>query len=585
MQLKTDSPSLDQVSYSMVFFLIAQLVIFAWCINRGFDFSDEAYGYLGFTGPSEVRGGLTHYAVLYNFFFGWLGISIVKVRTVRFLLLIGCSVVFAFGLNDWLKRKTFMSNAQRLNLFLIVLIGACHINTNGSQSLTYNLSSTYLLLLIAGLWLFSFQLGKEVSRLHWVVFFALGLLLFSLFIVKFSSAVLMGVVLIVLLVVDKPNIKIIAISILMIVVGAVTMAILLFGLDFANWISEYCKGIFHSTNSFAPSFIDEYKEDFRRVKNNLIVKNIIWIGLFSSGLAVSRMVVNRIFSIIVAIIVAAGMTYLSYVNSSYFGGLIENYYVNYYYYILWAVVLGLAEIIVVSKNILSRKEIDRRFPMAIFLFAVPFFGAIGTSNFLSIQILWYSPLFFAALYLLLKTYNNFIFGLLLTAIVANATVQSVSGLIYFPYRVKGTLWLQDSPLTNANESVLLDAELKGAVDKMRDLVYTKTKFVESGPVFSFRSEYGFVYFLKGTLPGWGWYKDEAPSEQTCLVLKRSKLSNLNQTILLIPKEYKVDSSFQACLNNISIDFPKNYESIGDVPFAFNGTLRTLEILVPKPLLK
>src|SRR5258706_7135640 len=142
--------NLNFVSYILILLLSIQLGFFIWAINRGFDFTDEAYGYLGFKNPEEIHGAGTYYSVIFSAFFGWMNVSIIKVRIIRLLLLLLCGSVFAFGLLKWWNRKASISVAHRINLFLFILIGSLLINANGSQSFTYNLSSTLLFQLVVG---------------------------------------------------------------------------------------------------------------------------------------------------------------------------------------------------------------------------------------------------------------------------------------------------------------------------------------------------------------------------------------------------------------------------------------------------
>src|SRR5258708_34400816 len=90
--------SLNFVSYTLILLLSIQLAFLIWSINKSFDFSDEAYSYLGFKNPEEIHSAATYYPVIYNTFFGWIGLSIVKVRIIRLLLMLLCGSVFALGL-------------------------------------------------------------------------------------------------------------------------------------------------------------------------------------------------------------------------------------------------------------------------------------------------------------------------------------------------------------------------------------------------------------------------------------------------------------------------------------------------------
>ncbi|HTH57359.1 MAG TPA: hypothetical protein VL728_15020 [Cyclobacteriaceae bacterium] len=576
---------LNATSYILSLLLIAELIIFSWCINKGFDFSDEAYGYLGFINPKEVQHAGTYYTTLYTFFWGWLGVGIVKVRIIRMLLLIVCGAIFAYGLIEWSKRKAHLTGTQQINLFLFVLLGCFHINGNGSQSLTYNLSSTFLFLISTGSFLYVYQRTTLFSKQDMVIFFLLGSLLFGLFAVKFSNAIIMAIALAALFIIDGRSLKLKGLYLLISIGGSLTMAVLLFGFDVAQWAIDYYHTLASVGNSSSTSIWSRYLEDFNNVKTNLVIALIPWIVLSICCVVTTQYSKSNIIKLTGALLFAGVMIYITYQKILYLGGAKHIYVISFFNLMVLEILIGALGVSKIISTVQKKQTDNTYILLCLFLAAIPFFGSIGTSNLLSVQVIWYSPFFFASLFLLLHFFDQrFVLNILVVVIAVHGALIA-SGLIFYPYRINDTLAEQTVPLPEEiGEQVMLDSALAKSVTNVYELIQSKSKFTKGGPVFSFRSEYGFIYFLKGNLPGWGWYKDESP-ELNCKNLRKTNILNLNETIFIVPKEYKMDSTFQSCLKEIQISFPEKYEAVGEVSYSFEGTKRDLKIFVPLALKK
>jgi hypothetical protein len=578
--------SFNLVSFILFFLLVIQLCIFSWCINRGFDFSDEAFGYLGFLRPEEVQQAATYYVVLYNVFFGRMEVDIINVRIIRLLFLLISSAVFASGLIAWVRRKNIGDTTQHINLLLFVLLGGLFINASGTQALTYNLFSTVFFLLATGFFLYVFQREIELVRSSSIIFFAIGGMLFALFLIKFSNAVFLSIALVVLLIYDKRNIKTVAIYSACIVGGALITGLILFGMEFPQWLYNYYAILTSLTGTSYTSILDRYVEDFMNVRDNLLLANLVFIVIGLLLLALNRYVEKRVLKIMIALVFACLMTYFSYLRVYYLGGIKYVYVVTFFYILLnFILFCGLALTLILDRAEKKSRNTDLTL-IIIFLFFIPFFGSVGTTNYLTVQIFWYAPFVFALLFLLLQIHGGFLLNIMLVVLSVNAILQAVSGLIYYPYRITETLFEQSYRLSSevSEERILLDKELKKSVETVYNLIRSKTNFADGGPIFSFRYEYGFIYFLRGTLPGWSWYTDEA-SAGNCLNLKKTNLKNLNQTIFIFPEGYVPDSIFVSCLKDLEIDFYADYKELGKTEYFIDGVNRPLKIYAPERLFK
>lgn len=577
--------NLNFVSYTFIILLLIQLGFFIWSLNRGFDFTDEAFSFLGFKNPDEINKAATYYTVLVEKFFGWINLSIVNVRILRLLLILSCGSVFALGLISWFKRNVTPDVTHHINLFLFILLGSLLVNANGSQSLTYNLFSNLVLQLIAGGFLYTFQRDDKINRLDLVSFFLLGILIFVLFAVKFSSSLLISPLIIIMLVYDKRKAKIVALYFLSILLGALTAGFLLFK-GFPGWLMDYKNTLSFLSGQATTSIWSRYIEDFVYTKNSKFVDNAIFISMSIGLILLNQKLSNKTFKIIAALIVTVLIAYLSYDRVYYLGGP-KHYYVFTGLYIVLTFILLSSQFIEAALNMLSKKKQHfEHFVVTFFLLSLPFCGSIGTNNLLSIQLIWYTSFIFAGLYLILYYNDGHIFKGLILVLGINGSLQSISGLIYFPYRINGTLHTETQYLSKevSNEKVMINSELKASVEKAQTLIHSKTRFSKGDPIFSASPDYyGFIYLLNGELPGWGYY-DEKATAWNCVCLKNSRLKNLDRMILFMPAYYKMDSVYQQCLAEMDIRFPDDYSKLGDVSYSMETADRTFTIYAPNLML-
>ena len=578
---------LNSVSLILLVLLAIQLGFFIWAINRGLDFTDETYGYMGFKHPEEVQTAATYYTVIFNAFFGWMGVSIVKVRIIRLLLLLFCGLAFALGLSKWFQRISYFDPTHQTNLVLFILLGSFLINAHGDQSFTYNISSNFLLQLIGGGFLFLFQREKRVTGFYLLLYCCLGALLFLLFAVKFSNAILLSLIILLMLFYDNRNLKIVTIYSLAMLLGAVTMGFLLFKGSFPGWLINYKNTLLLLNNSSSSSIWSRYIEDFHFTRTGKIGDHAIVVIVTIVLLLLNRQLRNEWMKAMLALIIAGMMIFVTYDSVYYLGGP-KHYYVYTGLYILLAFILICVQILSVVINLIRKKNQAPMISfMALLLMAIPFCGALGTGNLLSIQIMWYMSFFFAALYILLYLNNAYILNMMVVVLGINAALQSVSGLIYYPYRIDQALYEESNRLPEkvSTEEILVNSKLKASVETAYDLIYSKTKFSKGDPIFASSPDYyGFIYLLDGVLPGWGWY-DEKATNLNCISLRNTQARNLDRMIIFTPIYYEMDSIYLNCFSQMNINFPDNYVKVGEVPYFMGEIDRTFTIHVPKNILK
>lgn len=572
------------LSWLLATFFLVELGYSIWAVNRGFDFSDEAFGYLNILHPEEIGKSATYYPLVYKTFFGWMGISIIKVRIVRLLALLLAAIVLAAGMCSWLRRSTAADGTSVTNFFLLVMNASLLINATGTQSFTYNIFSTILLQLVVGIFLLDFGTGSSLTNTRWLRYAALGALLFALFTVKFSNAVLIAVPIWLLMIHDKQHVKVSAWLTLAIAAGAVLLAIIMFGSGLFAWLRDYVSALTSLGGKTGASIWDRYLTDFQTIRS-LLWTHATQIISAAALLSVAYYIQKPALVIFCGIVATGILLSVTLGAKFYLGGMKDIYSVNYFNIIVIATLLLSAAAALPSLFGKPRRDF-RLLPMALFILSIPLIGAFGTNNLLSVQIIWYASFILGGIYILLLFQETLPRTMVVALVAGNACFQAVSGLVYFPYRIEGNLFAQNHRLSGSasDERILVDKELKRSIETASTIISLRTTFTPGNPIFSFRSDYGFIYFLKGTLPGMYWYR-EADSQATCERIMESRAPDLDKMIFILPAGYAIDSVFTRCLETVNIHFPKKYTELGRIEYVSESSSRPLMIYAPSHIVK
>ncbi|GHN00244.1 hypothetical protein WSM22_17330 [Cytophagales bacterium WSM2-2] len=336
-------------------------------------------------------------------------------------------------------------------------------------------------------------------------------------------------------------------------------------------------------NSSADSILSRYLEDYQYIKTSLILNHFILIALILILLSLNHFATHRAAKIAIAVLASGLIVNVSYEQSLYLGG--QKYFYTFtFIYILIIVIWVVAQVILSSVDwIRSKLENISVLVMAGLLLLMPLVGSFGTNNLLSIQIIWYTSFLFAGIYLLLYKSGPYLLTAFVIVLAINAAIQSISGVFYFPYRTN-PISEESQLLLVGEERIKLNKELCASVKTAYDLVYSKTTFSPRDPIFAFASEYGYIYFLKGTLPGWGWYS-ETSKEMNRTQLESSRIKNIDQTIFILPVEYRLDSLYISSFKKRNVRFPEDYTKLGEFTHRLEAEQRQLAIYVPKKILK
>ena len=576
----------NATSFILLVLLGVQLGYSLWALNKGFDFTDEAHAYLGFDNPNEVTHVATYYAVFVSDIFGWIGINIVKIRILRLLFIVLCGLIFAMGISTWLKRFGKLTNAQHTNLVLFILLGSFLVNATGSQSITYNLSTTFLLQFIFGAILYLDQRGYKISAVDEVIFSIVGALLFVLFAIKFSVAISVAGITVVLIFTTQKDIKTLAVHCISMLLGSLISGIVLFGSNLLVWVTNYTKTLTFVASLTVGSIASKYSEDFSYTMSSKIVSNLSAVIVVLGLLLVNSQSQKKIIKVGSVIILTLVLIQLIVTHTYYLGGP-KHYYLFTGLYIILVFILLVYEGTILFINRYRKQASETgEYKIVILLLLIPVIGAIGTNNLLSIQIIWYSSFLFGAIYILLTRHDGFFLASITMLIGVNASVQAVSGLVHFPYRINKTLYEESVPIQKVGrgEPILVNKETAKSLEQASSLIHLKTKYSSGDPIFSFSPDYyGFIYLLDGTLPGWGWY-DEKGTELNCYNLNHS-LCDLRKMIVLSPSYYQMDDSYLNCFDKLDINLNRDYENLGTISYFMGDLDRSFSVYAPKQILK
>lgn len=574
-------------SWILLLLILIQLAFISWSANRGFDFTDEAFSFLGLRNPEEGNKIATYYTTIFNSLFSWIGITIIKIRIIRLSLLLGCAVVLALGLNNWLKRNSEVNKATQVNLFLFIVLGSLLTHANGSQALTYNTFSNFILQLIVGLLLITFQRKSQISKQDQLINFLLGALVLALFAIKSSAGVIMFLLIALVTIYDRRVTKITIRYFIFFIVGLLSMGIFVFGLNLFNWLADYIYTLKFLSSLTTASIGSRYIEDFYFTFSSKIQANLLYIITIAMLLLMSQLDLKKWKKGMITAVISGVLIYIAYQRDFYLGG-VKYYYIFTGLYILFIFTLFFTELISALISFVKKiKQNNLLLVTASILFIIPITGAIGTNNLLSIQIIWYTSFLFAGIFLMVYKYEPLLRNSIIIVLSINATFQSISGLVYHPYRINQTLYEESHLLPSeiTGEKILVNKEIKQSVETTFKLITSKTNFQKGDPMFSFSSDYfGFIYFLDGILPGWGWY-GEVGTPYNCYNLMNSQMKNLDRMIILSPSYYEIDSIYNNCFKEMNINFPAQYSKIGEVPYFMGDTDRSFTIFVPQSFLK
>lgn len=191
---------------SAVALILAALII--WGMNRGINFYDEGYGLLLISNPWDYLYNVHIFGIYLHALSAISPLGIVELRVLRLVVKVVVSVILSLATASYLKSSLRSWYVPAWRLIPYALLGSFTNYSIFQQTPSYNNLTDWLatLCFALGLWLCANREGKHQYSLKWFIAGLLGFGLSLLTITKISSALALGLLLILLLVVHRRHV-------------------------------------------------------------------------------------------------------------------------------------------------------------------------------------------------------------------------------------------------------------------------------------------------------------------------------------------------------------------------------------------
>ncbi len=549
--------------------------VIVWASYRGLELSDESFYYLGYRYNDNVPN-LTpsSFHLIYNRFFSFLDLGLTGVRLLRLFLTMLASLVLYFSIAR-LKASTSLS--EKLVLFNVIVSGMLLSYTWAPMALSYNSMSSLVIAFVIGVWLLSLRSKARVKTSCWAI---LGGLLVLLFFIKATNLVLFPLILLADLYwyytprLSKKTILIPHIAnILAFILGVFLMLIFVSeGIgSIIETVNNHLQQLFgmanaDTTHSFSYLWDKYYKNAemvVQKLKYPILGLLVLYVFtiLFLKIKTIKNTTWPTLFFKITGILVFLGF-------------LIQNEYwkggTQFKYKILIPYIFGVTFSLL--NQSVEAKKINLPFLLA--LLSIPIFGAVGTNNGLSAQVLFYGVFIFLVLYYALNASINIWFKqIMLGILLLLTTLQVISGTVLRPYRLspltKNTISLDE---TTALSSLKVDRSVFELSENLKSL-----KTLEAEYIFAYSGMLG-VNLLTDKKPySLEWF-NEGDDEKICAIIKKSQIAPRN-ILFLIPEKIPLTKKIISCLAEKGVHLKADYSKIKSFEFFYPRSNKNITLNV------
>jgi len=575
----------------VIFAIIFSVIV--WGLNKGFDFTDEGFCTLAFSkGQEDVWCFLPIYSLISKLT-SIFDPGILFFRISRLVLLLFSSFIFSFGFIAWCRVAVKCSYLPLFNIFYpIIFLTTLMSYAFGYQMLSYNSLTLGVAEITTGLFFlylsFALQDIRNEIKTHTILAWA-GFFLGLLFLIKYPTAVILTVVLVVIIFITelklrRKTIKQVLLNLLSFFSG-ILLLIFLLSVCFHSplvIINGIVKGKEYLPAHNAAFLLQLYAGDFYNNFLMIIIHHkIMLIGPIIMWLAF-RFSKNNILFISV-IVILLFVTEDAIDNEYYRAGTTHLYTASAFY-----ILIALFCILFIFLNVLDKQARDLWgrivfnpfcfFSGLFLLFIIPLICTFGTANVPSVHITqfvfsWVLIFVFMLFVLFLEfPYAKYLFLFATLLIMLNVSSQIIYGYVFSPYRVNTPLTEQQFTVQElpAGNTILFDYEtsvfLKSTVEKLKN----HNALIKSQPIISIYDYPGLIYLLGGFSPGNALYFDSGFANYynsgylfdydrtNCFFILNSKMKNLNKTVLLVEQKFGVSKELSECLTQKGICFPDKY---------------------------
>ncbi len=570
--------------------LIISLSIILWASNKGLDMSDESFYLFNYSIPKNFKMSFTSFHLIQNYLFPFVNCTIQNLRIERLILSLTSAIFFAFS-SCYYLRNTYDIKFHKTNsftLYLLIISGALLSYAFGPQTPSYNTFSTFFIMVSASFFLFDFS--KKLTNFEVIfIYLLIGFFCGILFLVKFPNAIFMPTVFIVFyffynLVSTESKLRVLLSSLYRLIL--IASGYLLFHLLFWKGILrafQFHKDFFEYINGFngyeTNTILDVYSSSILSIFKTLMTLKFLLIIFSFVGIGWS--ILKKQNSLIYLFIIIQLLIVIKF--KIFFAGA-EFIYEQTIIYLLWALTL-IFMFFIKYKNIktISTNDFKKQVLFIFFLFFMPVFAVIGTSNSIQVQVIFYIPFWMLIIYLILEyDFNDKINRTIYLFITIIALAQTFIALIYYPYRIEGNLISQNQILpVGKNDMVLVGNSFKKNI-LIIDSILRMSGFKKNDYIFTYTDALGLAYIYDYKMPSLGsvWFdaKNEVGNVKT-LQLFHNTYKKV-QLFFVLDKRYPFSSSFKLFLNKLGYDFDNNYNIVGDVLVNFGKDQHSLLIYAP-----
>ncbi|MEX2597060.1 MAG: hypothetical protein WEC59_09060 [Salibacteraceae bacterium] len=563
-------------------------------MNKGLDLTDESYYLMGYRYPELSMNGGLKFQLFYSTLFSFVEHNAISTRLIRLILTLFSSFVFSQGLLQFLKSRNVPKSSffSAFSVHFFIGIGSLLTYSFAPQSISYNSLSLIFGLFALGFFLMHLTSNRTQKRILYSSL--VGAAGFCLALVKFTIPALLftllGIVALTLAKRSKKNRTTALFSqfFLPIFISFAFFSLLFFKNieGVIGWINEIFVTIKTPSKSHSiDTILSGYQSD---IKDIFIAIGVNYIWLFALAFLaplihqkVEKKGFNQtpllLFMVVLGVIIF---------DRLYMGGTIHKSTFMHPYFLLMTTFLCYAGGSALIKNgeIIKDESITI---IALLLFIMPFLLSFGTNNDLFVHIIIFLSFWFAGLMALAHVISpkhsvSKLINLTVISFAVVACAQTVMAVVFFPYRLSGTLLHQTHSLSEISdhETVKVDEATFNTLKSIKGVLTEKTQFDVDKTLFVFRHQTGIAYALNATTPTVFWYA-ETDIPKICSQINKAQDERLREMIFIIPKSIDLFNEVKNCSPHL--DQP--YERVATLFYPLNGKNDSIDIIVPVHQLK
>ncbi len=568
--------------FLFLFAVFVTLAVIVWAMNKGFNLSDEGFYIAGYDRLIEFPFWLSAFKFLTVNTFSKIGSGLIYFRIIRLVLTITGSLFLSFTLWGLLKKFNFIKNKNEkrtlISLSLFCLMGSLAGYGLGPQTLSYNHYTLFFGNLFLGLIFLGFT-NSDNRKKNMLISAALGIVCGLEFFVKIPTTILLSFLFLSMQFILFKQLRWFSIinSFIFALFAILAFSFISFPSSPKSILNEYYYVI-----SFISKF---YTHDVNYVIKNYIVGfNDFWDShlinyvphLFFLVMSLIFSFQNKYLSIkkvgnFLFLLISTAMVYSLYSKGYFLSGSKHNGTAPLIYiiFIFLFSILFFFHFVPRKKGLLSDFFLEKIFAGLALLF-FPIICAMGTGNYLQVQILFFINTWFLFIYLVYafsgfeKSDFNIPISILLIAITGKSIIDVFSGIALDPYKINGHLWEQTEALKMqaSGETIFIDKELMSTIQKLKPLMESQN----SDALFTSSELIGLSYVFNKKLIGYGWYDSGiSPKEFFYQSYNQSALKEKNNICFMLlsaENNYKIfDYLNDKKINSKLVTLPWGNDSI------------------------